>query len=170
MSKDESMKTLLLMRHGKSSWDNIDLSDHERPLKKRGKRDARRMGDVIISEDLIPDIVLSSTANRAKSTAYLVSESFDLESDIQLHPSLYHGSLSDYFDLISSLDDFVKIVMIIGHNPDLEEILLELTDINESLPTSALAQIEFDIDHWSELNNGIQGTLVGFWYPRGLSH
>jgi len=162
------MKTVLILRHAKSSWNNLGLSDHDRPLKKRGFRDAVRMGKLIKSEEIIPDVILCSTAKRAKKTAELASEVFDYEKNIQYCRSLYHGSSFNYYEKLASLDNDYDIAMVVGHNPGLEELLMDLAGVDEWMPTAALAQIELKITSWQELKIDIPGKMVGFWYPRGL--
>ena len=162
------MKILLILRHGKSSWKHVELADHDRPLKKRGKRDALRMGDLILNEGLVPDVILCSTAKRAMDTAELVEEACGMVDRIQFHRSLYHGYSSDYCDLLKFQEDENDVVMVVGHNPGLEELLLELTGVDEWLPTAGLAQVEFDIETWRELNQYKQGHLVSLSFPRAL--
>ncbi|MHA1443668.1 MAG: SixA phosphatase family protein [Candidatus Hodarchaeales archaeon] len=163
------MKTLLILRHGKSSWKQRQLSDHDRPLKKRGKQDSLRIGELLQNEGLIPDIILSSDAKRAKETAELVRESCGQIDRIQYHRSLYHGYTRDYIELIVSLDDLDNIVMVVGHNPGLEELLCELTGVNEWMPTAGLAHVELEISDWIEIDYSSKGNLINLWYPRNLS-
>lgn len=162
------MKTLLILRHGKSSWKHVGLADHDRPLSKRGKRDALKIGELIKSEELVPDIVLSSTAKRARDTAELVLDVVGEEGDIRLYPPLYHGDSSDYQEAISSLEADYGIVMVVGHNPGLEELLYDLTESNEWMPTACLAQVEFKIDSWQDIDLFPNGRLINLWVPRGL--
>jgi len=162
------MKTVLILRHGKSSWKNENLSDHDRPLKKRGIRDAIRMGELIKEEEIVPDVILCSTAKRAKSTAELAAETIYFEENIQYCRTLYHGSSYNYYEKLASLENDLKIAMVVGHNPGLEELLLDLASVDEWMPTAALAQIELKINSWQELKIGFPGKLVGFWFPRGL--
>lgn len=163
------MKTLLILRHGKSSWKNNHLADHDRPLKMRGKRDADRIGHLIKSEWLTPDIILSSTATRAKDTAKIVADSSGFGGEIQSHRSIYHGDTTDYLDLLNYLGPENNIVMIVGHNPGLEEFLSDLTDEGEWMSTGALAQVALDIDDWSDLGELTAAELINLWRPRELS-
>jgi phosphohistidine phosphatase len=162
------MKTLLILRHGKSSWQNTGLADHDRPLKKRGKRDANKIGELIKNEGIIPDVVLSSTAKRARDTAKLVFDAIGDDGNIKLHSSLYHGDSEDYISVISSVEKDCQIIMVVGHNPGLEELLDDLTEVNEWMPTACLAQVELIIDSWCDLPKYSDGKLVNFWLPRGL--
>lgn len=162
------MKTLILMRHGKSSWKHLELSDHDRPLKKRGKRDAPRMGELLKEKDLVPQRILSSTAVRARRTAEMVAEECGFEGDIDYLRSFYHAELLEYFEVLQELPDEVERVLVIGHNPSLEGLLQILSDEIEALPTAAVAQIELKIKSWSEIDDDGYGKLVNLWYPRRL--
>ncbi|MBN2500933.1 MAG: histidine phosphatase family protein [Anaerolineales bacterium] len=160
------MKTLLIMRHAKSSWADKDLPDHERPLNARGKIDAPRMGELLNAEDLIPEAILCSTAKRAKSTAKLLVESVPFEGEITTLRDFYHGGPEDFIDALSDLPDEVDVAMIVGHNPDLEYFLDVLTDASERMPTAAIAYVELPIDAWDDLDEDVEGDLVEIWRPK----
>ena len=162
------MKTLLLLRHGKSSWSNDNLADHERPLKKRGIRDSTRIGKLIKDEEIIPDVVFCSTARRAKDTAHLVLDSCGFEGVVTYDRTLYHGYSGDFIDLLVGMVSNERIVMIVGHNPGLEEFLSDLSLEEEWLPTAALAQVSLNINEWSEFDGTVQGEIVNVWRPRDL--
>ena len=162
------MKTLLILRHGKSSWDDPDLSDHERPLKKRGKRDAPRMGELLKQENLVPDLIISSTAERARRTAELASEASGYRGQIQHQAELYHGAPEDFIGVLIDAAGKTDCVMVVGHNPGLEELLTALTGIDAFLPTAALAQVSLPIANWDELRLPTPGQLENLWRPREL--
>ena len=162
------MKSLLLMRHAKSSWKNPDLSDHERPLKKRGKRDAPRMGEMLKEMDLVPQIIISSTAVRAVQTAEMVAETCGYEDDILYKKSYYHADPEAYIDVLRELFDNYDTVMVIGHNPGLEGLLQILSDEIESLSTASIAHITLPIDSWDELNGQSSGNLENLWRPKDI--
>jgi phosphohistidine phosphatase len=164
-----ALKTLLLLRHAKSSWKYPDLSDHDRPLNKRGKRDAPRMGDLLRDEDIVPDLIISSSAKRALDTAEAVADSSGYASEIVTTRLLYHADVDDYHEVLKSIENNPKIVMIVSHNPGLEELLATLTGEYMWLPTAALAKIEFPFDSWSEMENDAEGELVNLWLPRELN-
>ncbi|MGI0048396.1 MAG: SixA phosphatase family protein, partial [Nitrososphaera sp.] len=128
-------KILLLLRHGKSSWKHPDLDDHDRPLGKRGKRDAPRMGKLLKEEDLIPDLIISSTAKRSKKTAQAVVESSGYAGKIDLNPSLYSADPEAYLKALRRVRDEFNMVLIVGHNPALENLVSMLTSKSESMPT-----------------------------------
>lgn len=160
------MKILLLLRHAKSSWKHPDLSDHDRPLNKRGLRDAPRVGKWLKKQDLVPEYILSSSARRARETAIAVATASDCHGEIDLLPSLYQCDQDDFTEAISRLPDEIEIALVIGHNPELEELLAHLTCEITPLPTAALAQISLPIDRWCEFDDHCEGQLQAVWLPR----
>ena len=162
------MKTLLILRHAKSSWDQPNLADHDRPLTKRGKRDSFRMGDLAKEEGISPDLIISSTAKRARSTVKRFAEANDFNCEIKFTRDLYLAGTQDYIDLLRGLDSDIESVMVVGHNPGLEELLDELTGESLWLPTTALARVALPIQKWNELTDETEGKLVHFWKPRDL--
>jgi phosphohistidine phosphatase len=163
------MRTLLVLRHAKSSWNDSALGDHERPLNERGRRDGPRMGQLIRENGLIPDVVISSDASRAQLTAHAVAEAARYTGDILLDPRLYLASPADILLLLATVRENAETIMIVGHNPGLEQLVEHLTGEREDLPTAALAQIELPIDRWSDLELSTRGTLLGLWRPEELT-
>ena len=161
------MKTLLILRHAKSSWEDPGLKDHDRPLNPRGRRDAPRMGRLIVEEDLVPDRILSSTALRALSTAELAASEFEEEVEIDATRELYVASPHTYVDVIADLGVGDRL-MVVGHNPGISALVTLLTRECEEMPTAALAVAELDIDEWEELGSAGRGQLVGYWRPKEL--
>jgi phosphohistidine phosphatase len=160
------MKILLVLRHAKSSWATNQLADHDRPLKGRGKRDAPRMGRLISSQDLVPDLIISSSARRAISTAQLVSQACGYDSEIEVTREFYHADPEIYLEYIAYLPDDVNVVMVVGHNPGIEELVEEFSDTWQRMPTAALAEIRLDLGKWSELKGETKGELANLWIPR----
>ena len=163
------MKTLLVLRHAKSSWKHTGFSDHARPLNKRGKKTAPRMGQLIYEEDIVPDVILSSTALRARNTADLVAEASGFEGEVTYLEDFYHAWPSDYIDALRNLSDDIDSVMVVGHNPGMEMLLEQLTGESERFPTAALAIIHLPISFWCQLNDETEGELIRLWLPRELS-
>ena len=161
------MKTLLVLRHAKSSWDDRSLSDHDRPLNPRGHRDAPRMGELLDDEGIWPDLILSSTANRAATTAQLLTGGQSFTGEIRYLSELYLAGPDDYIDTIRRLAGDADSVMVVGHNPGLELIVQMMTGAWERMPTAALARIEIPIDDWRDLEAG-GGELAGIWRPKEL--
>lgn len=162
------MKTLLILRHAKSSWDNALLTDHERPLNLRGKEDAPRVGRLMREEDLVPDLILSSSAKRALSTAERAAEACDYEGEIVVRRALYHGAPEDYLEALNELGGAHGTILVVGHNPGMEELLALLTDEDEVMPTAALAQVALPVSSWHALSEDTQGRLENLWRPREL--
>jgi len=162
------MKTLLLMRHAKSSWKDDKLEDHERPLKKRGKKDAKRIAKVIHKNDLLPDLILSSSAVRARQTAETVVETLGYKNPIVFSDELYMGEPQVFIDVLKTVKNDNKIVMIVGHNPGLEAYLQIIDGEIESMPTAALGYLVLAIDKWEDISLDAMGDLIGFWKPKEL--
>jgi len=163
------MKTLLVLRHAKSSWNDPALDDYERPLNDRGLRDAPRMGELVREYGLIPDVVLSSDAVRARLTAEAVADVAGYAGEILLDPRLYLAGPTDILSLLPSVRENAETVMIVGHNPGLEQLVEQLTRKRHDLPTAALAQIDLPIEQWRDLTLSTRGTLMGLWRPKELT-
>ena len=162
------MKTLLILRHGKSSWTYNDLADHDRPLKKRGEFDAEKMGKLIVKKELVPQLIISSTATRARKTAKLVGYACGYNASIVKEHGLYMASPEDLIRILNLVDDDIQRLMMIGHNPGLEDLVSSLTESYHAIPTCALAHIDLPIPSWSEVDITSNGNLVNLWVPRQL--
>jgi phosphohistidine phosphatase len=144
------MKTLFLIRHAKSSRDDPTLSDKERPLNDRGRRDAPRMGERLAKQDVRPDIILSSPAVRALATAEIIAKKLDYDiKDIVVDDRLYAAAPGDLLEIIQGLGDNIKRVMLFGHNPELSELAHRLSHKISDMPTCAVAEFSFDTKSWS---------------------
>ncbi|MCL4205878.1 MAG: histidine phosphatase family protein [Pirellulaceae bacterium] len=162
------MKTLLLLRHAKSSWDDPTVSDHDRPLNARGLRDAPKVGGLIKQHGLTPDLIIASTAARAQVTARQVALHCDYRGAIDTSSSLYQAPPDEYRQYLRSLPDEYAAVMMVGHNPGLEDLLEQLTGSYEKMPTAALAHISLEIAGWREFVAGTRGQLIRLWRPKDL--
>jgi phosphohistidine phosphatase len=161
------MKTLLVLRHAKSSWAEQGLDDHARPLNSRGERDAPRVGRLMKDRRLLPDLIVSSDAARARLTAEAVSDAAKFAGTILLEPRLYNASAADIVAVLRRVvDEAVESVMIVGHNPGLEELVARLTGARESLPTAALAHVTLPIDRWADLRTSTRGRLAELFRPK----
>lgn len=147
------MKTLFLLRHAKSSWDNANLTDFERPLNARGLKAAPFMGGLIGKNLLQPDLILSSPAERAKQTALLVKEAARIKNEIRYEEKIYEANSLALIKIISELDDKIETVLLVGHNPGLEGLIKFLTSEGRTLPTAALAEINLNVRKWSEVKS-----------------
>jgi phosphohistidine phosphatase len=163
------MKTLLVLRHAKSSWNDPNIDDHERRLKKRGRKEARKMGRLIAAENLLPDCIASSSARRCRQTADHVIHHSDYRGEIRMTPELYDADAARLREFVGKLSDQAARVMLVGHNPGLEEFLESLIGQHTPLTTGALAQVELAVDRWADLNSDTRGTLIKVWEPKELS-
>ena len=160
-------KTLYLVRHAKSSWKNAGLTDEERPLNKRGKHDAPLMGNLLRQKSEMPDVIISSPAKRALSTAKLfASELGYAKENIVVKEELYMADVSDFLEIIRNINDSAESIMLFGHNPGITYFVnfISGSDI-ENLPTAGTVKINLDISSWLEAGK-IKGKLVFFEYPK----
>ena len=160
------MKTLFLIRHAKSSWDDTALPDKDRPLNDRGRRDAPKMGERLAKRDVKPDLILSSPAVRALSTAEIIAKKLDYRrKDILVNERLYAVEADDLLDVIHQLGDKVERVMLFGHNPELTELAHRLAGEITHMPTCAVAELTFDAKSWSNIGK-IKPAKVALDYPK----
>ena len=161
------MKTLLLLRHAKSSWKDNSVRDFDRPLNQRGLKTAPAIGRLIRKRKLQPDLVLSSPAERARQTTELVNEAASLKIELRYDERIYEASVARLLEVVSQLDDEAGVVILVGHNPGLAELLEMLTGEAHSLPTAALACIELNIEKWNKVRAGA-GRLDWLVTPKEL--
>ncbi|MFY9607046.1 MAG: histidine phosphatase family protein [Blastocatellia bacterium] len=161
------MKTILLLRHAKSSWDQPSLRDFDRPLAARGKRDAPRMGKALRKRIPHPELIISSPAARTRATIKAIAASARFEAEIQFEESVYGASSAELIKLIRRLPREKASAMIVGHNPGLEDLVARLIGNPERMPTAALACVEFQIDRWEDVEDG-EGKLAWLLTPKQL--
>jgi phosphohistidine phosphatase len=160
-------RELLILRHAKSDWDGLAASDFARPLAKRGKKDAPRVGEWLYREGLIPHLIVSSPAQRARETALKVCKCLDLsKKDIVWDAEIYDAELQTLLDVLGRAPADAQMVLLVGHNPGLEELLRYLagSDVDEPhdgklLPTATIARLEMP-DDWTCLPPGCAGLLA----------
>lgn len=146
------MKRLFLIRHAKSSWDDAALADRERPLNERGKRDAPKIGERLARREIKPDLILSSPAVRALTTAKIIAGKLDyMRKHIGVDERLYAAQADDLLEIIHALDDHLQCVMIVGHNPELSELAQRLSGEIDHLPTGAVVEFGFAAKSWAEI-------------------
>ncbi|MEE8356764.1 MAG: histidine phosphatase family protein [Anaerolineales bacterium] len=147
------MKTLVIVRHAKSSWDNRGLSDHDRPLNRRGLRDAPVMGARLTEWGPPVDRVISSSAVRALTTAELITQEMGLPWDeIVIAEALYHASEEDLLEIIQEQEDYLDGLMMFGHNPGMTCLVNDLSELDlDNLPTCGVVTLQFNIEHWTEV-------------------
>ena len=157
------MKTLLLARHAKSEWGIHGLSDHDRPLNGRGRRDAPAMARRLVDEGVAVERVVSSTATRARATADEYASAFDLR--VVEEPALYAASTRTILEVAAALPDDVEVAMLVGHNPGMTDATAELTGSFVEFPTCAVAECAVDVGSWAELIEG-SGRMLRLRTPR----
>ena len=154
------------MRHAKSSWNDENLSDFERPLNDRGLRTAPFMGKLMREKGFEPSIIVSSPAVRAKQTAELVKGSAGFSCELKFDERIYEASPRTLLQVASEVDYAHESAMLVGHNPGMEGFIRLLTDNLEPLPTATLAVIDLDINKWNEVVDGC-GKLRNIVRPKG---
>lgn len=160
------MKRLCLVRHAKSSWGDPELRDFDRPLNKRGVRDAPLMADRVAQ--FCPSAsIISSPAQRAKTTAEYVATSLGISvSDIQFDKSLYHADPEDVLEVLREQNNAVETIVVVGHNPGLTELVNGLADPSiYNVPTSGVVLLEFNTDQWESIND-TNCQMLEFDYPK----
>lgn len=163
------MKTLMLLRHAKSSWDDAGLEDHERPLTKRGKEAAPKMGRLMADQGLVPDLILSSTAVRARKTAKAAAKACKYRGKVKLVEGLYLAPAGKILGEAQALaPSSAKRLLLVGHNPGMEDLVAILTGRKERFPTAALAVFEVGIDDWQNLELGVEFRLTHLFRPKEL--
>ena len=160
-----SMKTLYLLRHAKSSWDEPAQTDVERPLNRRGLKAAPFMGELMLKKGFEPAVIVSSPAMRAKTTARLLKIAGSFTAEIIFENGIYEASPNALRQVVSEISDDHTSALLVGHNPGIEGFIRYLTGAIEPMPTAALAVIELEIDKWVEINDGC-GTLMRVFRPR----
>ena len=161
------MRTLYLLRHAKSSWKDETLRDFDRPLKRRGRRAAERMGQVFSGEKLKSPLVISSPAVRARETTELVLESAELRVEPHFDERIYEADVRTLMEVVRSIPDSSDTAILVGHNPGFENLLSYMTGDSRHMPTCALAKIEFDAASWSDVSEET-GRLELFVTPKEL--
>ena len=162
------MKTVFILRHGKSDWRAVYGTDHDRPLAERGLEAARLMGLFLSRTGQQPDEILSSTAVRARHTAELALAAGSWDCSLRCDPALYGASVATVLDLLRTQEDALPNLLLVGHQPTWSELIGTLTAGSAvRFPTAALARVDCRIDHWRELEEGT-GTLRWLVTPKIL--
>ena len=164
------MKTLLLLRHAKSSWEYPELQDWERPLNKRGRKDAPKMGKWLKKNFNKPDLVLTSHSVRTLATISKAGKELGLKGkDYLPEPRLYHASPSTLWDIIRSFPDHENTAIVVGHNPGLTEFANEICPDNsvDNIPTCGAYAVKFRCSEWKDANQD-NSEFLFFQYPKNL--
>ncbi|PSR56166.1 histidine phosphatase family protein [Adhaeribacter arboris] len=161
------MKTLYLLRHAKSSWNFEELSDHDRPLNNRGRHDAPLIGRELLSRDIELDLIISSSAVRALTTASLVAKELDYEtSRMVIDENIYGASKEELYRIIQKTSDAVDSLMLVGHNPDISDLANMLSPEHiVDMPTAAVVSLRFTCLSWKEINQE-NAALLFYDFPK----
>ena len=162
------MKTLLLVRHAKSSWDLATLNDFDRSLNERGKKDAPVMAQRLLDRKIDINIFVSSPAKRAKKTAELFCSIYKKDKEqIIFVPALYHASINTFFEVVTRLNDDYNCVAIFSHNPVITEFVNQLVEnvTIENMPTCGVFAVKTSITKWKEFSTS-KKELLFFDYPK----
>lgn len=164
------VKTLYVVRHAKSSWDDLSLSDFERPLNRRGKRDAPRMGKRLKEKKVVPDLMLSSPAKRALSTCEEIAHALEYPKEkIKTDRKLYHADEGSLLEVVRSLKDKHDVAFIFGHNPGLTDFVNALMNATiGNVPTCGIAACELDVETWQDVDWGM-GKMLFFDFPKNVT-
>jgi phosphohistidine phosphatase len=168
------VKRLFLLRHAKSSWDDPDLADHDRPLAPRGRKAAKQIASYMKDKNFKPSIVLCSSALRARQTWEIAAPAFPKRTAIEIDPSLYGAGNEELMSRLRSIPREASSALLIGHNPAMQELVLTLASagaqleaIREKFPTAALAVLDAPIEGWESLEPGV-AELADFAAPKRL--
>lgn len=163
----ENYRVLLLLRHAKSSWKNKELDDHDRPLNKRGKRDAIKMGKYLKKINMIPNAIVTSSALRAVETTSLVCRHCDYDGLVEENFTFHICGVDSYLRSISQTPVDRTRLLLIGHNPELEELLEMLIHRSLKMSTCMLVQINMYIPNWSNIisQNDFRSEIMNIWKP-----
>ncbi len=161
------MRTLYLIRHAKSSWDNPGLRDFNRPLNDRGLREAPKMAQLLVRQGVQPDLLVSSPAKRALTTALFFAETFGIADDaVVREQDIYEADPTDIFQIISRLPDSAQTVMLFGHNPTFTDVANRFSEnFIDNVPTCGVVQIESAADSWQKFYEG-NANVKACFFPK----
>jgi phosphohistidine phosphatase len=161
------VKNLFLIRHAKSSWAEIGAKDFDRVLDERGHRDAPKMAKILRGMGIKPDLIVSSPAKRAMTTAQYFAKEFDIAFDkIDLQADIYEASESDILHVVRDIANSHQTVLLFGHNPTLTFFPNRYSeDFIDNVPTCGIVQLAIDSENWSDFNQK-NVSKKGFWYPK----
>jgi phosphohistidine phosphatase len=160
------MKTLLLLRHAKAGVKDGSIPDFDRPLAPRGQRDAPEMGRLLRQINLLPEVILSSAALRARQTAEAAMRGGELSGELRIDDSLYSAEASGYRKALTALAGDPAVVLLVGHNPVMEDLVYQHGGQYSPMPTAALAVLELPIAAWSELRSSTRAVACHIYKPK----
>jgi len=162
-------KQLLLVRHAKSDWGDASLNDFDRPLNKRGHANAPEMAQRLVNQEITPELIVSSPALRALTTANYFAKAWQIPSDdIQQESEIYEANVKALLSVVASFDDELNQIALFGHNPGLTDFANYLSNAHiYNMPTCSVVLIEFPFDDWEEISANT-GKVLLFDYPKSL--
>jgi phosphohistidine phosphatase len=168
------MKRLYLLRHAKSSWDDPELEDHDRPLAPRGRKAAKLIAEYVKDKRFEPSIVLCSSAVRARETLEFVAPFLPEETSVEIEPGIYHAGTRELIARLRRVPPDAESVLLIGHNPAMQDLALAIANASERLdrirrkfPTAALVALDARVEDWKHLKEGV-AVVTDFVTPKGL--
>jgi len=159
------MKKLYIIRHAKSSRSDETLEDFERPLNKRGKENAPMIGERLKEKGIMPDIIISSPAKRAKSTAEMIAKEIGYKKKILFDENIYEASVDELRKIIRAIDDKNSAAFLVGHNPSLNDLANYYVHHEVNIPTCGIVEIAFECDTWADIEPK-NAKLLSFEYPK----
>jgi len=160
------MKQLVLIRHAKSSWSDPLLDDFDRPLNKRGLKDAPFMAKILRKKGLNPDLIVSSPSCRTKLTLEFFIKEFDYKGELIFERLVYEAPYQNLLKIIKNIEKKYKTLFLVAHNPSLNNLAnFLLGNFEENIPTCGIVQIDFDVENWSDISKN-NATLICFKYPK----
>lgn len=161
------MKTLLIVRHAKSSWKDSSMLDIDRPLNQRGRDDAPFMGTLLHNKKVKPETIITSPAKRAHTTAKLMAEKMNFdEAGICVSDEMYLADVNDLMEVVHSIDNNQNVAMLVGHNPGLTNFSNHIANFSmDNIPTCGIVCVEFAVDSWNKAAKK-NSRVVFFEYPK----
>lgn len=160
------MKTLVIIRHAKSSWAEPEMDDFDRPLNEKGLRDAPLMAELLLKKNVTPDLIISSPANRAKTTSQTFAKILSYDKEIDFQEGIYHSGSTFFRNELKNYSDDYDTIFAFGHNPDFTYLVSFFSGQQiGNLPTCGMVCIDFEIESWKNVND-INGKMRFFEYPK----
>ncbi|MGL1886547.1 MAG: histidine phosphatase family protein [Reichenbachiella sp.] len=169
LAEPSLLKYVIVVRHAKSSWKNMKLKDHDRPLNKRGLKNGPDMANYVQSRVDTPSMLMTSSAVRAKETALYFKEATGVsDQNFMVNSALYHASSHDILNIIANQSADLSSIMLFAHNPGVTDFVNAVTDSEiDNIPTCGVAVIAFNMAKWSEIKQ-VKGKLEDYYYPKGI--
>ena len=159
------MKKIYIIRHAKSSWNDSSLDDFNRALNKRGKENAPMMGRRLNKRSVLPDLIISSPALRAKTTAEIIAQKVKYNKKIMFEKNIYDSNESEFHKILINVDDKNNTLFLVGHNPSISMLAQMYVDFEENIVTCGVVEIEFDCEKWKDISSK-NAKLISFDYPK----